>query len=162
MSIRALTHIAVGITSFELWLLFTSSLAFIFNFDLFEAKFAITSLAFILVLVPEPVWKTSRGNESSWRPFNTSFDADLIAFDLFAGSNFNLLLAAAAEYLIMPKASINDLPKGNANLIPLIVKLSKALWVWAPHKAFWGTLTSPRLSFSILNFIISHFFGKLF
>jgi hypothetical protein len=46
---------------------------------------------------------------------------------LFAGSNFNLLLAAAAEYLIMPKASINDLPKGNANLIPLIVKLSKAL-----------------------------------
>ena len=49
------------------------------------------------------------------------------AFDLFAGSNFNLLFAAAAEYLIMPKASINDLPKGNANLIPLIVKLSKAL-----------------------------------
>ena len=55
MSIRALTQIAVGMTSFELWLILTSSLALIFSFDLFEAKLAMTSLAFILVLVPDPV-----------------------------------------------------------------------------------------------------------
>ena len=50
-----------------------------------------------------------------------------MAIALFEGNNFNLLLAAAAEYLIMPKASIKDLPKGKANLMPLIVKLSIAL-----------------------------------
>ena len=55
MSIRELTQIAVGMTSFELWLILTSSFALIFNFDFFEAKFAITSLAFMLVLVPDPV-----------------------------------------------------------------------------------------------------------
>lgn len=55
ISIRALTQIAVGMTSFELWLILTSSLALIFSFDLFEAKLAMTSLAFILVLVPDPV-----------------------------------------------------------------------------------------------------------
>ena len=90
---------------------------------------AITSLAFILELVPEPVWKTSRGNESSCNPLRTSFDADFIAAALLAGNSFNLLLAAAAENLIIPKASIKDLPKGKTNLIPLIVKLSKALCV---------------------------------
>ena len=55
MSMRALTHIAVGITSLELWLILTSSFASIFNLDFFEATFAMTSLAFIFVLVPEPV-----------------------------------------------------------------------------------------------------------
>ena len=126
---RALIHIAVGITSLELWLIFTSSFALIFNFDFLEAMFAITSLAFILVLVPDPVWKTSRGNESSYNPLSTSFDANFIAAALLAGKSFNLLFAAAAENLIIPKASIKDLPKGKANLIPLIVKLSRALCV---------------------------------
>ena len=55
MSISALTQMAVGITSLELWLILTSSFALIFNLDFFEATFAITSLAFILVLVPDPV-----------------------------------------------------------------------------------------------------------
>ena len=55
MSMSALTHIAVGITSLELWLILTSSFASIFNLDFFEATFAMTSLAFIFVLVPEPV-----------------------------------------------------------------------------------------------------------
>ena len=52
-----------------------------------------------------------------------------MAFVLLAGNNFNLLFVDAAEYLIIPSASMKDLPKGKANLIPLIVKLSSALWV---------------------------------
>ena len=48
-------QIAVGMTSLELWLIFTSSLALIFNFDCFDATLAMTSLAFIFVLVPDPV-----------------------------------------------------------------------------------------------------------
>ena len=55
ISINALIHIAVGITSFELWLIFTSSFALIDTFEALEATLAITSLAFILVLVPDPV-----------------------------------------------------------------------------------------------------------
>ena len=55
ISSKELMHIAVGITSFELWLIFTSSFAPIAVLDLVEATFAITSLAFIFVLVPEPV-----------------------------------------------------------------------------------------------------------
>ena len=49
----------------------------------------------------------------------------LIAFVLLAGNSFSLLLAEAAEYLIIPSASIKDRPKGKANFIPLIVKLSE-------------------------------------
>ena len=79
------------------------------------------------MLVPEPVWKTSRGNASSYRPLITSFEAALIGAAFFALNNFNFWFAAAAENLIIPSASINDLPKGKANFIPLIVKLSKAL-----------------------------------
>ena len=48
---------------------------------------------------------------------------------LLDGSNFNAVLELAAACLIMPNASIKDLPKGNANLIPLIWKLSNALCV---------------------------------
>ena len=50
-----------------------------------------------------------------------------MAAALFLGRSFNLLFADAAEYLIMPKASINERPKGKANFIPLILKLSSAL-----------------------------------
>ena len=65
ISNKELIHIAVGMTSLELWLIFTSSFAPITAFDFVEATFAITSFAFIFVLVPEPVWNTSRGKESS-------------------------------------------------------------------------------------------------
>ena len=39
------------------------------------ASSAITSLAFMFEDVPEPVWKTSMGNCSSWSPFATSSPA---------------------------------------------------------------------------------------
>ena len=59
---------ADGKTSFDDWPRFTWSLGWTPS----PARFAITSLAFMLDEVPEPVWKTSIGNWSSWRPSATS------------------------------------------------------------------------------------------
>jgi hypothetical protein len=42
------------------------------------ARLAMTSLAFMLVCVPEPVWNTTRGNSSSHRPSITSCAARTI------------------------------------------------------------------------------------
>ena len=68
----------------------------------------------------------------------------------------------AAASFIKPKEDTNDLVKGKSILIPLIGKLFTARCVWAPHNAFAGTLISPRLSFSILYFIFTSYFDKLF
>ncbi len=59
-AIRAATCIAVGITSLLDWLAFTSSFGCT-GASPVEAACAITSLAFMLVDVPEPVWKMSSG-----------------------------------------------------------------------------------------------------
>ena len=48
-------QMAVGITSLLLWLMLTWSLGFILIRAFLEAIVAMTSLAFMLVLVPEPV-----------------------------------------------------------------------------------------------------------
>ena len=85
-----------------------------------------------------------------------------MALDFFAEINFNLRLVLAAASLIRPRDETKDFVKGKSILIPLMGKLFTALWVWAPHKAFCGTFTSPRLSFSILYFIIISLFGILF
>ena len=59
--------IAVGNVSFELWPRLTSSLGWIGVFEPITppassiARFAITSLAFMLVCVPDPVWNTTSG-----------------------------------------------------------------------------------------------------
>ena len=42
------------------------------------ARVAITSLAFMFELVPEPVWNTSIGNWASWAPAATSSAAAAI------------------------------------------------------------------------------------
>jgi hypothetical protein len=49
-------------TSLLLWPRLTWSFGCTFSADAREARFAITSLAFMLVLVPLPVWNTSIGN----------------------------------------------------------------------------------------------------
>ena len=57
---------AVGMTSFDDWPKFTSSLGWIRRDpNSSEARPAMTSLALVLVEVPEPVWNTSSGNWSS-------------------------------------------------------------------------------------------------
>ena len=114
------------------------------------ASLAITSLAFIFELVPEPVWKTSKGNCSLCLLCQTSFAAFDMAFAFFVESRPRLLFALAAASLIIPNVSIKELVKGKSILIPLIGKLSIALCVCGPHKALKGIFTSPKVSFSIL------------
>ena len=53
--IAALTCIAVGITSLLLWPKLTWSFGLITIFEDLDARVAMTSLAFMLELVPEPV-----------------------------------------------------------------------------------------------------------
>ena len=67
-SINAATWMAVGITSFEDWPIFTWSFGWTTPFSpsgwpkISFARFAITSFAFMFVEVPLPVWKMSSGN----------------------------------------------------------------------------------------------------
>ncbi len=77
--------VTVGITSFDDWHRFTWSLGctgFLAprsNPRLRLARLAMTSLAFMLVEVPDPVWKMSRGKWASWSPRMTSSAAAWMA-----------------------------------------------------------------------------------
>ncbi len=92
------------------------------------ARLAITSLAFMLVEVPEPVWNTSSTKWSSSFPSITSFAAFVIELPSLLFRRPSSMLAWAAASLIIPKALINVL----GLRIPLIGKFSIALAVWAP------------------------------
>ena len=74
----AATWIALGNVSLEDWLALTTS----FGWHSSPARTVsdeITSLTFMLVLVPEPVWNTSIGNWSSCCPSTISAAAATIA-----------------------------------------------------------------------------------
>ena len=92
------------------------------------ARFEITSLAFMLVDVPEPVWKTSTTNWSFSLPSATSCAARTIASATSGSSSPRSRLASAAASLIWPRARMKD----GGNRRSLIGKLSTALIVWAP------------------------------
>ena len=106
---------------------------------------AITSLAFMLELVPDPVWNTSMGNWSSWRPSAISLAAAMIASAFSAPSSPRSLFTCAQAALSRAMARIwfRSRPR------PEIGKFSTARWVWARHRALAGTRTSPIVSCSI-------------
>jgi hypothetical protein len=106
---------------------------------------AITSLAFMLELVPEPVWKTSTGKWSSCSPAATSSAAAAIASATGPSSTPMSLLTRAAAALTSPSARIC----ARSSPRPEIGKFSTARWVWARHSASAGTCTSPIVSRSI-------------
>ena len=87
---------ALGNTSFEDCPMFTWSLAWE------PERFASTSLTFVFVDVPDPVWKTSMGNWSSWRPAATSAAAAAIAFASSSPSLPSSPLTRAAAPLMRP------------------------------------------------------------
>ena len=62
-------------------------------------RFAITSLAFMLVCVPDPVWKTDSGNSSSHRPSITSWAARTIRVRLFFREMAQLLVGQRGAFL---------------------------------------------------------------
>lgn len=77
------------------------------------ARLAITSLAFILLWVPEPVWKTTSGNSSSRTPAITSSAAWTMAatWASVSPSRPSSALAWAAAVLRMPRARMIGRPQ---------------------------------------------------
>ena len=106
---------------------------------------AITSLVFMLVEVPLPVWKISRTNWSSCWPSATACAAWTIASPSSGGSSFRSMLTCAAAFLISPIARRN----GRGNRSGLIWKFSTARCVWAPYRPRPGPPSPPSSLFSV-------------
>src|SRR3954452_1974990 len=137
--------IVVGNTSFELCEALTWSFGWILWPDAREASVAMTSLAFMFELVPEPVWNTSIGNSASYAPDATSSAAAATASAISASSTPRSLFARAQAPLTRPRARIWAGSIGR----PEIGKFSTARWVCAAHSALAGTWTSPIVSCSV-------------
>ena len=113
------------------------------------ARLAITSLAFMLVCVPDPVWNTTSGNSASRSPSITSLQARMIRFTRSAGSSPSSPLASAAAFFSSPMARISGRVKRNLS-VPM-GKFWIERWVCAPHRRCAGTGSAPIASFSMRN-----------
>ena len=87
-----------------------------------------TSLAFVFDEVPDPVWKTSIGNWSSYSPAATFSAAAAIASAIFGSSLPSSALARAAAALMRPSQWMTD----TGTVSPEIGKLSTAFFVSPP------------------------------
>ena len=90
----AATRIAVGTKSLEDCPMLTWSFGWTFVPESSEALSAITSLTFMLIPVPEPVWKTSTVIPAPSFPSITSFEAAAIAL---SGPGVELALASGSH-----------------------------------------------------------------
>ena len=107
MPITAAMCMAVGKVSLEDWDMFTWSLGCSsFSPAISLPRLAMTSLAFMLDWVPEPVCHTTSGKWSLSLPAMTSSQAAEMAWSFLASMRSGLmrLLAMAAAFLRMPKA----------------------------------------------------------
>ncbi len=141
----AATWIEEGKTSLEDWLALTWSFGWTGRPSRSPASVAITSLAFMLDEVPEPVWKTSTGNCSSQRPSATSSAAAAIASATGPSTMPSSALTFAAAALIRASAAMCARPRR----CPETGKFCTARCVCACHFAAAGTRTSPIESCSI-------------
>ncbi len=123
-AIAAATWIEVGKVSLLDWLALTWSLGCT-STPAREARVASTSFMFMLELVPEPVWNTSRGNWSSWSPDMTTAAASLIAVAWSPEITPSSAFTAAAAALIAASAWMCR----DSSLVPEIGKFSTARWV---------------------------------
>src|SRR3954471_24371389 len=145
-AIDAATWMEVGKVSLLDWLALTWSWACT-STPARDASEASTSFMFMFELVPEPVWKTSSGNWSSWSPDMTTAAASLIA--------------PACSSLITPSSAFTVAAAGltaarawmcrDSSVVPEIGKFSTARWVCARQRAWAGTWTSPMESRSVRN-----------
>ena len=92
------------------------------------ASAAMTSLAFMFDDVPEPVWKTSIGNWSSWLPAATSSAAAEMRFASFGSSRPSSPFTRAAAPLMRPSQCTTETGTGS----PEIGKFATALAVSPP------------------------------
>ncbi len=95
-----------GNTSLDDWLAFTWSFGWTGRPSRSPARVAITSLAFMLDEVPEPVWNTSTGNWSSQRPSATSSAAAAIAPAVSSSRTPRRAFTRAAAALIRASAAM--------------------------------------------------------
>ena len=93
-----------------------------------QHRLAITSLAFMLVLVPEPVWKTSTGKCASRLPLIISSATREMSVTRSSSSMPSSRFASAAAHLIKPNARMNS----RLNRYPEIGKFNTARCVEAP------------------------------
>ena len=119
------------------------------------ARLAMTSLAFMLDWVPDPVCQTTRGKWSISFPSITSSAACEIAasFSSVIFSGFKAWLARAAAFFRMPKARMIS-----AGMVSIPTPIGKFSWlrsVCAAQYLSAGTFTSPMESCSILYSIFS-------
>src|SRR5450830_1690206 len=135
----------VGMMSLLLWPQFTWSLGLTGSPSRRVARVAMTSLAFILELVPEPVWKISTGKCGMKSPSSKPWAASTIALPCPSLICLRSTLTLAAATLARISARMN----GAGMRWWLIGKLFTARWVCAPYKASAGTCSSPMLSRSI-------------
>ena len=96
-----------------------------------SARLAITSLAFMLLCVPLPVWKTTSGNSASSAPSMTSVAARSMSSALSCGSRPSSSLARAAASLSTPSAQMTRRPQ--RNVATPMGKCSSERWVCAPQ-----------------------------
>ena len=106
------------------------------------ATFAMTSLRFMFVDVPEPVWNTSTGNCVACLPSMTSSAARRMASATSAVTTPVSSFAVAAAHLSMACAAMTSAGIG----WPETGKFSTARWVLAPHRAPAGIVISPIVS----------------
>ena len=102
-----------------------------------------TSLAFMLVEVPDPVWNTSTGNWSSWSPAATASAAAAMRSARSSSRSPSSALTAAAAALMRANQWMTATGTGS----PDTGKFSTALAVSAPHRAPVGgsPVMSPTL-----------------
>ncbi len=105
---------------------------------------------FMLLEVPEPVWKISIGNWSSCSPRATASAAEMMATASSGSIDPSARRTDAAAALMRASASIWP----RSSVIPEIGKFSTARWVCARHRALPGTRTSPIESLSVLSSVI--------
>jgi hypothetical protein len=126
--------VTVGMTSFEDWQRLTWSLGWTgrraprVSPSSSLARLAMTSLAFMLVDVPDPVWNTSMTNWVSWAPAITSSQAARMAADSSGEMSSSSWLAWAAAHFTRPSARMKRRPKRQEEM----GKFSTARWVCAP------------------------------
>ena len=95
------------------------------------ARLEMTSLAFMLDWVPEPVWNTTSGNSSSSLPQMTSSPALAIRSAMSWGSSPSSALARAADFFSTPRALTMGRP--HTKVLRPMSKLCRLRSVCAPQ-----------------------------
>src|SRR5688500_17654392 len=109
-----------------------------------EARFASTSLTFMLLCVPDPVCQTASGNSWSCLPASTSSAAAMMASALLRSSSPSPALTSAAAFFTRARPWITA-----SGMRSLEMRKKRRLRsVCAPHRRDCGTSMVPKLSCS--------------